>query len=349
VEKPALGKDSREEVTPVVREPERTPIRATPVSIVPPAPVSIVPPAPVSIVPPAQPSIVPPPPVSIVPPAPAPKTVAPKPATSLPPKAPATVAPRSPATVAPRSPATVAPKSPATVAPKPAPSKPSQPPKDDDVPALLALLAQWKGFSHFQVLGVAESATPADLKAAFLRLARQYHPDTVSDPSMVELRNAKADLFARGNEAMTVLEDPKARAAYLEDLHSGGKVDVGPILQAEDDFLRATILVKARKYSEAADLLQRAILANSKEPEFRAWLAFARFASAKDRRLQYDEAMAECARVAKEAPKCAAAHLFTGQMAKIMGDAKIAEAAFRKTLELDPNNVDAKRELRGKA
>ena len=60
---------------------------------------------------------------------------------------------------------------------------------------------------YYQVLGVAKDATPEQVKKAFRRLARQYHPDL----------NKAAEAPARMselNEANAVLSDPERRAAY---------------------------------------------------------------------------------------------------------------------------------------
>lgn len=67
---------------------------------------------------------------------------------------------------------------------------------------------------YYEVLGVPRNASQEDIKRAFRRLARQYHPD-VSDAPDAEER------FKEINEAYAVLSDPEKRAAYDRFGHAG--------------------------------------------------------------------------------------------------------------------------------
>jgi len=67
---------------------------------------------------------------------------------------------------------------------------------------------------YYEVLGVPRTATPEDIKSAFRKLARQYHPD-VSQETNAEER------FKEINEAYAVLSEPDKRAAYDRFGHAG--------------------------------------------------------------------------------------------------------------------------------
>ena len=66
---------------------------------------------------------------------------------------------------------------------------------------------------YYKVLGVDRKATQADIKKAYRRLARKYHPDVSKEPD-AEAR------FKEVSEAYEVLHDPEKRAAY-DQLGSG--------------------------------------------------------------------------------------------------------------------------------
>src|SRR6478736_4440979 len=63
---------------------------------------------------------------------------------------------------------------------------------------------------YYGVLGVTRDATEADLKKAFRKLARQYHPDVAKDKKTAEAK------FKEINEAYEVLSDPQKRKRYDE-------------------------------------------------------------------------------------------------------------------------------------
>ena len=63
---------------------------------------------------------------------------------------------------------------------------------------------------YSKVLGVDRSATQADIRKAFRKLAKQYHPDTNKDDPQAQER------FQEINEANEVLSDPEKRKRYDE-------------------------------------------------------------------------------------------------------------------------------------
>ncbi|MEL6137840.1 MAG: DnaJ domain-containing protein [Cyanobacteria bacterium J06628_6] len=72
---------------------------------------------------------------------------------------------------------------------------------------------------HYQTLGLADSASPGEIKQAYRQLAKQHHPDTRSHESSPTGGSAVPmslghDAIAQINAAYEVLSDPKLKQAY---------------------------------------------------------------------------------------------------------------------------------------
>lgn len=85
---------------------------------------------------------------------------------------------------------------------------------------------------YYEVLGVARGASRDDIKRAYRRLARKYHPDVSKE------ENAEAR-FKEMKEAYEVLKDPEKRSAYDqfgENWKSGQDFQPPPDWQREHSF-----------------------------------------------------------------------------------------------------------------
>jgi molecular chaperone DnaJ len=76
---------------------------------------------------------------------------------------------------------------------------------------------------YYEVLGVGRAASPDEVKSAYRRLARQYHPD-------MNKENPKAaeEKFKELSEAYEVLADPEKRTRYDQLGFTGVQQDFGP-------------------------------------------------------------------------------------------------------------------------
>jgi len=105
---------------------------------------------------------------------------------------------------------------------------------------------------YYQTLGVSRTASEKEIKSAYRRLARQYHPDVNKDPKAT-------DRFKLINEAYEVLSDPKKRSKY-DQLGSDWER-----IEREQEF--ASI---SRRHAEAPALPESATSATSSTPSSRA-------------------------------------------------------------------------------
>ncbi len=237
---------------------------------------------------------------------------------------------------------------PPRIAPVSPPARRASPGFAAQLRELQAKLEKIRKENHFQVLGISESADSATVKAAYFKLAKQFHPDTVLPDTPPELGKVKGEIFAAVGEANRVLADDGSRARYKEALAEGGpaEVDVQAVLQAEETFNKGTALVRARRFPEAVKTFDDAIAANPREGEFYAWRGYARFFTLPDKKVAMVEALRDLNQSLKLNERCAPAHYFIGQLYKLTGDLPTALKHFKRCVTLDPQQVNAQREIR---
>jgi curved DNA-binding protein CbpA len=85
-----------------------------------------------------------------------------------------------------------------------------------EVETLAAALDQ---LDYFGVLKLPQSATPPEIKAAYYRESRAYHPDRFAAYPDEAFRELVGRIYRRVNEAYTVLRDDRKRARYVQDVN----------------------------------------------------------------------------------------------------------------------------------
>ena len=69
---------------------------------------------------------------------------------------------------------------------------------------------------YYDVLGISKNSSSEEIKTAYKKLAKQFHPDVSKEP------NAEKK-FKEASEAYTILNDPQKRQAYDQFGFEGDK------------------------------------------------------------------------------------------------------------------------------
>lgn len=238
-----------------------------------------------------------------------------------------------------------------------APPAPDVPPTREEV---LEMHQDLAAKDHFEILGLMRTASVDEAHAAFVRLARRFHPDTQSVPELAGLRTQIEEIFARLAEADRVLTAPPRRAEYerrmaLADVQPMLNVrpDAEPAAPAYDPLAQAAGHEQAMKDGELAfaegrywDALQ---IVDAVLPEMlgrqrrRAALLRARSLAQNPKwRRDAEEQLKE---ILIAYPGSVDALFELGRLYKATGLESRATAMFRRVLELRPRHTGALAEL----
>lgn len=115
--------------------------------------------------------------------------------------------------------------------------------------------------NYYELLNVGMQATREEIKRAYYRLAKIYHPDRHFEASMRELKKELETLFAKVKEAYDVLSSDSKRAAYNERLSKPEKPAAKPVNvadHAERSFDEGKKAYAAKDYKRAVELFEAA-------------------------------------------------------------------------------------------
>jgi len=129
----------------------------------------------------------------------------------------------------------------------------------------------------YELLGVDSSATPGQVKKAYLKAAKRLHPDKVVQMGLAEIKGQANDLFAEITRAQTVLGDLEQRRSYDASLAGHTSLDAQQVAQAEPLFRKGEVMMKAGNFLAALEFLEAAVQRWPEEMDYQAALAWTLF------------------------------------------------------------------------
>jgi hypothetical protein len=206
--------------------------------------------------------------------------------------------------------------------------------------------------NHFEVLGVAPTASADEIKSAYYRLVRLFHPDGQHNPALRDLRDKLEDVFQRISTAYDVLSHPRRRLDYEGFLGrqtpqtnappAETSAGAPPGWSAERAIDDADHMLEEGKSWEAVGLLYGALpFAQGKLRQRMRLLRAKVYLKHEGWMRQAEEEL----RLALAEDENAETHYLLGTLFQSEGLLRRAASHYRRALALSPNHRDAKLRL----
>jgi len=236
--------------------------------------------------------------------------------------------------------------------PRPAETKAQHVPLEDDAlrSELTAMAERMRNADAFGVLEVERSAGDAEIRTAYAALAKRTHPDRfVSVGSTVH--QMAEEVFGLVSAAYESISDNENRLRYLREESSRRRleqeIDEGQrAVRAEREFQKGEAALRMRRPDQALASFQAAVEAFPAEGEYHAALGYALHLTAPSNPLTLKKAYAHIQKGRKLAPDRVKPYLYLGRLSLAEGRAELAGKLFARAVQLDPDCIDALRELR---
>ncbi len=200
--------------------------------------------------------------------------------------------------------------------------------------------------NHYEALGVESGAGEFEIKRAYYEMVKKYHPDSVWDDPSGEIKQKANNIFMRIQRAYSVLSDPHKRERY--DIGQGIKKGVGESPEERRTYEKARLQfrnglrhLKSREYHKAIEYFQSAIDLNPNDPVF-----YGKLGEVCSKNPRWYKTGKNAVRKALELdPENPNYYCLLGLLFKYEGDLVSAEIQFKNAIQIEPENMIARREL----
>ena len=181
-------------------------------------------------------------------------------------------------------------------------------------------------------------------------LAKRTHPDRFTGAS-APVRHLAEEIFGLISRAHETLSDRDRRLEYIRErgnrARDAREIEEGQrALKAELEFQRGVVCLRKKSYPQAVAHFEAAVRTYPEEGEYHAYYGWALYLEDPDAPGRLKEALERVLRGRKLAPSREKPYLFLGRLYKAADRGKIAEKMFTRAVQLDPDCVEALRELR---
>lgn len=199
--------------------------------------------------------------------------------------------------------------------------------------------------THFEVLGVSTNAKPSDIKKAYHDLAKNFHPDKLSQSASDDLKELTKSIFAKMTVAYEILKDEKQKELYLKELEHGQATKVlasEGLIEEGKAFLKANQPMKAaQRFKEAAEMRPP----NSELLLYHNWARLITLQFSQTPQKDLNEIQGILNKIPTEDRRTPLYYFVKGLFQKYLGEAEQAGNNFKHALFLEPSFKEAEREL----
>ncbi len=211
--------------------------------------------------------------------------------------------------------------------------------------------------NYYEMLGVRYGAPHEEVRTAFFKMAKTYHPDKIPNELADELKDTVQYIFSNLQEAHATLIDPDSREEYesavkgsaartsMPPRATGDEAGVKRILDAENFYQKALVFLRRNQLEKAKRLVDKAIANNPSEGEYQALWAHLE-SHLRPKNESVDDLVNALRQAAESHPRSERVHLFFAQILKKIGSDIEAREHLKTVVKLNPANIDAQRELR---
>jgi CheY-like chemotaxis protein/tetratricopeptide (TPR) repeat protein len=225
------------------------------------------------------------------------------------------------------------------------------PTADDERRARLTLIAeQTSSQTYFELLGIDTTASAEETRSAYERLAAKVHPDQYNQSSRAVQQMAER-VFEHITQAYQTLSDSRRRSEYVLNVRRDERdaeiqLESERALQAEKEFQRGEALLAQRAYEKALASFGKALELYPGEGDYHAHFGYTLHLCHPGDAAMVQEAMEHVLRGIKLAGHREKSYLFLGRLYKAIGRPGTAEKMFARAVQIQPQSVEALRELR---
>jgi hypothetical protein len=134
-----------------------------------------------------------------------------------------------------------------------------------------------QSMDHYEVLGIARDASSTEVRRAYRDAAKRFHPDAVARLGLEDLKQQANEIFARVARANSVLSNRAQRDEYDASHSDDDQAEANRLGQAEMLFRKASIVLKAGRFTEALEFLEPCVSLWPGEAQYQTELAWALF------------------------------------------------------------------------
>jgi tetratricopeptide (TPR) repeat protein len=209
------------------------------------------------------------------------------------------------------------------------------------------------GAHAFELMGLPATAGRAEVRGAWHLLSRRFHPDALAHQELGHLRERSAAVFASLNEAYQILSDTRQREELSALLRAGGRPS-GPntpapttqaILESEMLTREGDKSLRAGHFERALERYRQAAALSPEEVELQAAMAWCEYQRSPNKAPLRGPTEVTLRGVLTRQPRCARAHYYLGLLYVHASDDQAALTSFSQALEIEPEMLDAKRQI----